>query len=47
MMTKERIELIFVLLFRSFRQVRAQKLQKLAKYCSREGGERGGPILVK
>ncbi|KAF2685819.1 mitochondrial carrier [Lentithecium fluviatile CBS 122367] len=46
MMTKERIELIFVLLFRYLRKVRAEKLQKLADLAA-EKARRGGPILVK
>ncbi|PVI07020.1 mitochondrial carrier [Periconia macrospinosa] len=46
MMTKERIELIFILLFRYFRQVRAEKLQKLADYAAEKAGK-GGPVLVK
>jgi hypothetical protein len=46
MMTKERIELVFVLLFRYMRQVRAEKLQKLADLAA-EKARKGGPILVK
>ncbi|KAF2641237.1 mitochondrial carrier [Massarina eburnea CBS 473.64] len=46
MMTKERVELIFVLLFRYLRQVRAEKLQKLADYAA-EKARKGGPVLVK
>lgn len=46
MMTKERIELIFVLLFRYMRQVRAEKLQKLADLAA-EKARGGRPILVK
>ncbi|CAI6338441.1 unnamed protein product [Periconia digitata] len=46
MMTKERIELIFILLFRYFRQVRAEKLQKLADYAA-EKARQGGPVLMK
>ncbi|KAF2252484.1 mitochondrial carrier [Trematosphaeria pertusa] len=46
MMTKERIELTFVLLFRYFRQVRAEKLQKLADFAA-EKARKGGPILAK
>ena len=34
MMTKERIELVFVLLFRYFRKVRAEKLEKLQKIAA-------------
>ena len=46
MMTKERIELVFVLLFRYLRQVRAEKLQKLADLAA-DKARRGAPILVK
>lgn len=46
MMTKERIELVFVLLFRYFRQVRAEKLQKLADLAA-EKARQGGPLLTK
>jgi hypothetical protein len=46
MMAKERIELVFVLLFRYMRQVRAEKLQKLADFAA-EKARQGGPILAK
>lgn len=46
MMTKERIELVFVLLFRYLRQVRAEKLQKLADLAA-DKARRGAPILAK
>ncbi|KAF2714090.1 mitochondrial carrier [Pleomassaria siparia CBS 279.74] len=46
MMAKERIELSFILLFRYVRQVRAEKLQKLAAYAA-EKARQGGPVLVK
>jgi len=46
MMTKERIELMFVLLFRYVRQVRAEKLQKLAAAAG-EGLAKARPVLVK
>lgn len=46
MMTKERIELIFVLLFRYFRKMRAEKLQKLAEIAAEKAGK-SSPILVK
>jgi hypothetical protein len=46
MMTKERIELIFVLLFRYFRQVRAEKLQKLAELAA-EKARKSTPVLLK
>ena len=41
-----RIELTFILLFRYVRQVRAEKLQKLAEYAA-EKARQGRPILVK
>ncbi|KAF2732814.1 mitochondrial carrier [Polyplosphaeria fusca] len=46
MMTKERIELSFILLFRYFRQIRAEKLQKLADIAA-EKARKGGPLLTK
>lgn len=46
MMTKERIELSFILLFRSFRRVRAEKLQKLANIAAEKAGK-VAPVLVK
>lgn len=46
LLTIPRIELIFILLFRYFRQVRAEKLQKLADYAA-EKARKGGPVLVK
>ncbi|KAF1956672.1 mitochondrial carrier [Byssothecium circinans] len=46
MMTKERIELIFILLFRYFRQVRAEKLQKLADFAA-DKARQTAPVLVK
>lgn len=46
MMTKERIELSFILLFRYFRQVRAQKLQKLANIAAEKAGQ-AAPVLIK
>jgi hypothetical protein len=41
-----RIELQFILLFRYFRQVRAEKLQKLANIAAEKAGKIA-PILVK
>jgi hypothetical protein len=41
-----RIELSFILLFRYFRQVRADKLQKLANIAAEKAGK-AAPILVK
>ncbi|RMZ70253.1 peroxisomal carrier [Pyrenophora seminiperda CCB06] len=46
MMTKERIELSFILLFRYFRQVRADKLQKLANIAAEKAGK-AAPVLIK
>ncbi|KAF2000369.1 mitochondrial carrier [Amniculicola lignicola CBS 123094] len=46
MMTKERIELSFILLFRYFRQIRAEKLQKLADMAA-EKARHAGPLLTK
>ncbi|KAF9731411.1 hypothetical protein PMIN06_003138 [Paraphaeosphaeria minitans] len=46
MMTKERIELSFILLFRYLRQVRAEKLQKLANVAA-EKAQQSRPALLK
>jgi len=46
MMTKERIELSFILLFRYLRQVRAEKLQKLASIAA-EKAQQSRPALLK
>lgn len=46
MMTKERMELLFILLFRYVRKVRAEKLQKLAD-ISAEKVKNAVPILTK
>ncbi|ORY12784.1 mitochondrial carrier domain-containing protein [Clohesyomyces aquaticus] len=46
MMTKERMELMFILLFRYVRQVRAEKLQKLADLAASKARS-AGPILTK
>ncbi|KAK3207396.1 hypothetical protein GRF29_103g863966 [Pseudopithomyces chartarum] len=46
MMTKERIELSFILLFRYLRQVRAEKLQKLANIAA-EKAQQSRPVLMK
>lgn len=46
MMTKERIELSFILLFRYIRQLRAEKLQKLAEVAAQKAGK-AAPVLVK
>jgi hypothetical protein len=46
MMTKERIELSFILLFRYLRQVRAEKLQKLANMAA-EKAQQSRPVLLK
>jgi len=44
--TRCRIELSFILLFRYFRQIRAEKLQKLADLAAEKAGK-VAPILVK
>jgi hypothetical protein len=41
-----RIELSFILLFRYFRQIRADKLQKLADMAAQKAGK-VAPVLVK
>ncbi|KAF7845935.1 hypothetical protein BT93_L0001 [Corymbia citriodora subsp. variegata] len=46
MMTKERIELAFVLLFRYMRQIRAEKLQKLADLAALQA-KRVAPVMMK
>ncbi|OCK99298.1 peroxisomal membrane protein-like protein Pmp47 [Cenococcum geophilum 1.58] len=46
MMTKERMELLFILLFRYVRKVRAEKLQKLADIAA-EKVKSAAPILTK
>lgn len=46
MMMKERIELSFILLFRYLRQVRAEKLQKLANIAA-EKAQQSRPVLLK
>ncbi|KAL1601832.1 ADP/ATP carrier protein [Paraconiothyrium brasiliense] len=46
MMTKERIELSFILLFRYLRQVRAEKLQKLADLAAKKAQE-SRPVFLK
>lgn len=43
MMTKERMELLFMLLFRYIRKLRAEKLQKLADLAS----AKVAPVLMK
>lgn len=46
MMTKERIELMFILLFRYVRQVRAKQLEKLAAIAA-EKAAKARPALMK
>jgi len=46
MMTKERMELSFILLFRYVRKMRSEQLAKLAAMAADRAG-RAGPILVK
>ena len=45
MMTKERMELVFVLLFRYVRQIRREKLEKLAALAARKVEEAKGVVL--
>ncbi|PNS21254.1 Mitochondrial substrate carrier family protein Q [Sphaceloma murrayae] len=46
MMTKERVELLFVLLFRYSRKLRAEKLQKLADVAAAQA-QKAAPVLMK
>lgn len=46
MMTKERMELAFVILFRYFRQIRNDKLKKLAAVAA-EKAQQAAPVLAK
>jgi len=46
MMTKERVELIFILLFRYIRQLKAQQLQKLAVVAA-EKARQAAPLVAK
>ncbi|KAF2150232.1 mitochondrial carrier [Myriangium duriaei CBS 260.36] len=46
MMTKERIELMFILLFRYFRKLRAEKLQKLADVAAKQA-QKVAPVVLK
>ncbi|KAF2814624.1 mitochondrial carrier [Mytilinidion resinicola] len=46
MMTKERVELLFILLFRYLRKIRTEKLQKLADLAA-DRARTTAPILVK
>jgi hypothetical protein len=46
MMTKERMELMFVLLFRYVRKLRAEKLQKVAEYAA-EKAKNVAPVMIK
>ncbi|KAF2838540.1 mitochondrial carrier [Patellaria atrata CBS 101060] len=46
MMTKERVELMFILLFRYLRQLRAEKLQKLADVAAAKAAQ-ARPVLIK
>ncbi|KAF2752079.1 peroxisomal membrane protein-like protein Pmp47 [Sporormia fimetaria CBS 119925] len=47
MMTKERIELVFVLLFRYIRNLRKEQLQKLAEIAAEKARQAPRPVLVK
>lgn len=46
MMTKERIEIVFILLFRYVRVMREQQLKKLAERVRSSAGK-GGPVVMK
>jgi hypothetical protein len=46
MMTKERMELMFILLFRYVRKLRAEKLQKVAAYAA-EKAKKVAPVMIK
>lgn len=46
MMTKERVELLFILLFRYFRKLRAEKLQKLADLAAAQAAK-VAPVVMK
>lgn len=46
MMTKERMELLFVLLFRYVRKVRTEKLQKVADMAASQA-KKVAPVLLK
>ncbi|KAI4720898.1 hypothetical protein E4T48_02803 [Aureobasidium sp. EXF-10727] len=46
MMTKERMELMFVLLFRYVRKLRAEKLQKVAEFAA-EKAKKVAPVMMK
>ena len=46
MMTKERVELLFVLLFRYVRKIRAEKLQKVADMAAAQA-KKVAPVMLK
>lgn len=46
MMTKERVELLFILLFRYVRKIRAEKLAKLADIAA-EKAAKVAPVIMK
>ena len=46
MMTKERVELMFIVLFRYIRKVRAENLQKIANLAAAQA-QKVGPVLIK
>ncbi|KAE9967592.1 hypothetical protein BLS_006269 [Venturia inaequalis] len=46
MMTKERVEVLFIGLFRAFRQMRSDQLQKLANIAAEKAGK-AAPVLLK
>lgn len=46
MMAKERVELLFILLFRYVRQLRQKKLQQLAEAAAQRV-KQAAPVLIK
>lgn len=46
MMTKEKMELLFVLLFRYLRKIRAEKLQKIADLAAAQANK-VAPVMMK
>ena len=46
MMTKEKMELLFILLFRYVRKIRAEKLQKIADLAA-EHARKVAPVMMK
>lgn len=46
MMTKERVELLFIVLFRYMRKIRAEKLQQMADMAAAQA-RRVAPVMLK